>query len=421
MAPPVNRRKFLGQSSAVALTTLTTPIVTADETPVSESKTEDEPDRAVILLWLNGGPSTIDMWDLKPGVPTGGPFGRIPTTGEGEICEHLPRLAKQMSRLTIVRSMNTREADHGRGRYYLHTGFMPAPGIEHPSYGAVVARELGVARTASPLPPFVAIGKGTVGPGLLGARWAPLLIDADNPLANLTSTASEERNKKRLDLLKTLEKSYVGETRDFLAKEHRVLVENTAKLMRGGAKKTFDIEQEPSKTRQRFSDTTFGKGCLIARRLVEKGVPFVEVGFDGWDTHADNFNTLKKKLLPNLDQAMSALVDDLVERDLYDRTVVLCMGEFGRTPKINSRDGRDHWAKAWSLVIGGGGIPGGMVFGQTDEEGREVVGDAVSSENVMATVFQTVGIPLTKHYVDRHGRGLPLANGAEPIKALIAE
>jgi uncharacterized protein (DUF1501 family) len=377
--------------------------------------------KAAILLWMNGGPATIDLWDLKPGAPTGGPFQPIGTSGDVQICEHLPLLARQMQHLAIVRSMSTREADHNRGRYYMHTGFVPNPSVEHPSYGAVVSHMLAeqVQQAQLEIPPFVAIGGSSVGPGFLGMAHAPFVVNSDGNVKNL-KTGNTPRLARRMQVLAALEKNFVKQQRGQSAQDHANVLDKTVALMSSKQIEAFQVSKESESVRERYGNNGFGRGCLMARRLVEQGVPFVEVDLGGWDTHSDNFRTLQDTKLPELDKAMSALVDDLVQRNMLTDTAILWMGEFGRTPRINGNTGRDHWARSWSIVLGGAGMQGGIAVGRTNADGTEVETEPYSAQDVMATVCKALGIPLETTFTSRNGRPMKIANGGKVITGLFS-
>jgi uncharacterized protein (DUF1501 family) len=375
--------------------------------------------KSCILLWMGGGPPTIDMWDMKPGATTAGEFKPIRTAGDAEINELMPLVAKQMHRLSIVRSMSTREADHSRGAYYLHTGFVPNPSVVHPSYGAVVAHELRGQTAGLEIPPFVSIGGASEGPGFLGMAYAPFQVDSNGRVRDLQASVAESRMMDRMQLLGALERRFVNENRGPAAAEHAKVLESTLDLMTSRQMAAFRVDQEPAEVREKYGNGGFGRGCLMARRLVEVGVPFVEVTLGGWDLHQNCFTTLRQKL-PELDQAMSALVADLAERGLLEDTVVLWMGEFGRTPRINEQAGRDHYARAWSTVIGGGGVPGGRVVGATSSDGAAVTTEPYSSEDLMATVCQALGISLATEFTAANGRPMKIAGGGKVIRELVA-
>ena len=231
--------------------------------------------KAAILLWMGGGPSTIDIWDLKPGAATAGPFKPISTSGDVQITEHLPMLAKQMKHLAIVRSMSTREADHTRGRYYMHTGYVPNPNVEHPSYGAMLAHELIDQRPELEIPPFVAVGGGSVGPGFLGMAWAPFTVSSTGTVRNLKMGLDDQRLYHRMAALQFLENEFIAQRRGTVADDHQKILKKTLYLMTSKQMEAFKVQQEPANVRERYGENNFGRGCLMARRLVEQGVPFV--------------------------------------------------------------------------------------------------------------------------------------------------
>lgn len=376
--------------------------------------------KSAIMLWMGGGASTLDMWDLKPGAPTGGPFRPIPTTGEAQICEHLPLVAQQMKHLSVIRSMSTREADHGRARYYMHTGFVPSQSVEHPSYGAVVAHELQGQRPELTIPPFVAVGGGSVGPGFLGMTWAPFVVNSNGRINNLKTGLDRQRLTQRMATLDLLEKGFIRENRGAAATDHAEVLKRTLDTMTSQQMRAFKFDEESESVRERYGNNNFGRGCLMARRLVEAGVPFVEVDFGGWDNHGNIFPTLQNDKLPTVDRAASALVEDLHQRGLLQDTAIVWMGEFSRTPRINQNAGRDHWARAWSVVVGGAGFAGGKVIGATNRDGTRVETEPYSSEDIMASVCNALGISLQQSFTSRNGRPMKIANGGRIIKELVA-
>lgn len=416
--PDMTRRHFLGHlcaASALAGSAISlTRSLAAGATQLQRER------KSAILLWMGGGPSTIDMWDLKPGAPTSGPFRPISTSGDYQICEHLPQLAGQMHHLSVVRSMSTREADHGRGRYYMHTGEVPNPNVQHPSYGAVVAHELMDQRPELEIPPFVSISGSSIGPGFLGMSWAPFVVSSTGRIRNLELGVSEPRLMQRMAMLGRIESGFIGENRGLAAEDHAKVLDKTLSLMTSQQMRAFEIDGEPQAVRERYGDHDLGRGCLMARRLVEAGVPFIEVDFGGWDNHSNVFPTLQNDKLPKLDQAMSALVEDLEQRGLISQTAIIWMGEFGRTPRINDRAGRDHWARAWSVVVGGAGFRGGIAAGQTNEDGTQVVSEPYSSEDLMASVCHALGISLQTTYTSRNGRPMKIAGGGKVIPELFS-
>lgn len=413
----MNRRHFL--SHLIGTASISSACIDFTNSILANAAEMKKQIKSVILLWMGGGPSTIDLWDLKPGSPTGGPFKPISTSADGiQICEHLPLMAKQMHHMNIVRSMSTREADHMRGRYYMHTGYVPNPNIEHPSYGAVVSHELMSSIPQLDIPPFVSIGGASVGPGFLGAAYAPFVVNSNGTVRDLDMGIDPSRVNYRLQMLKTIEDKFVQENRGEYASNHSKLLTKTVKLMNSSQMDVFKIAKEPKEIQEKYGNTGFGRGCLIARRLVEVGVPFIEVDLGGWDNHQNIFTTLKDQKLPELDKAMSALISDLNDRGLLENTVVLWMGEFGRTPNINGNGGRDHWAKSWSVVVGGAGFNKGVIVGETSSDGKEVISEAYSSQDLMASVLKSIGISLETNFTAKNGRPMKIANSGKVITEL---
>ncbi|MCG8650197.1 MAG: DUF1501 domain-containing protein [Pirellulales bacterium] len=376
--------------------------------------------KSAIMLWMGGGPATIDIWDLKPGAPTGGPFQPISTTGDMQICEHMPMMAQQMQHVSIVRSMSTREADHTRGRYYMHTGYVPNPNIEHPSYGSVIAHEVISQRPELEIPPFVSVGGASAGPGFLGMAWAPFSVTSNGRVRNLDMKLDDVRLQQRMAALGMIENSFANRTRDLPAAEHAKVLKKTFDLMTSAQMEAFRVEKEPEAVKERYGTNNFGQGCLLARRLVQAGVPFVEVDLGGWDNHSGIHATLRDNKLPQLDRAMSALIEDLAQRELLQDTVVMWMGEFGRTPTINQNAGRDHFARAWSCVVGGGDLKGGLAVGETSSDGQAVETEPFSSEDLMTTVCKGLGIATEKTFTSKNGRPMKIAGGGKVISELVA-
>ncbi len=385
----------------------------------AQAETLQRNNKSAILLWMGGGPPTIDIWDLKPGAPTGGPSRPMATAGNAQISDKLPLIAKHMDKLSIVRSMSTREADHERGRYYMHTGYVPNPNILHPSYGAVIAHELEDQVPGLEIPPFVSVGGGSEGPGFLGMGYAPFQVDSNGRIRNLDMRIEPDRLAQRFALLENLENNFINERRGMASMDHAKVLDKTRALLTSNQMKAFKVDSEPAEVREQYGDTGFGRGCLLARRLVESGVPFVEVNMGGWDLHQNCFTSLDTKL-PQMDKAMGALMEDLSQRGLIENTVVIWMGEFGRTPRINGNTGRDHFARAWSAVIGGGPLQGGLAIGETSADGSRVESEPYSAEDLMATVCQGLGISLQTTFTSNNGRPMKIANGGQVIRELFS-
>jgi hypothetical protein len=364
-------------------------------------------DRKCILLWMAGGPSQFETLDPKPGAETQGPTRAIPTTVPGiQVAEHWPKLAGQMKELTVIRSMTGREGNHGRATYLLHTSYPPSGGIIHPGFGANVAKELGDAEFD--LPHFVSISGPSVGPSFLGVRYAPFVItDPTRPPDNLPSPVSGARLERRLDLLKELEGPLERTGAAALVKDHRTLYKQTAQMVLSARTRAFDLDHEPDRMREAYGPTAFGQGCLMARRLIEAGVTFVEVQSSGWDTHGEELPRLKK-LIPPVDQGTAMLLADLRTRGLLERTLVIWMGEFGRTPRVNLTAGRDHYPQAFNLALAGLGVKGGQVIGATDKLGIEVVDRPVTVSDLFCTFCKALRINPRKENQSNVGRPLKI-------------
>jgi hypothetical protein len=288
--------------------------------------------------------------------------------------------------------------------------------MEHPSYGSVISNQLN--NPALEIPQFVSIGGASIGPGFLGASYSPFVVDSNGNIRDLKFNVDELRMIQRLRALEVIEKGFIKENRGSLPQDHSKTLGRAVKVVASDQMNLFKIDKEPEKIKQRYGDNSFGRGCLMARRLVEVGTPFIEVDFGGWDNHADIFNTLEEKL-PIMDQAMSALIEDLNQRGLYQDTTILWMGEFGRTPNINTDAGRDHYAKAWSVVLGGGGVKGGQVIGSTNEDGTSVATEPYSAQDIMATVLKSLDISLETNFTSNDGRPMKIANSGKIITELV--
>lgn len=379
--------------------------------------------KACVLLWMDGGPSHKDTFDLKPGTKDGGDFKQIPTSAPGvQISEHFPKLAQLMHHGAVIRGMSTGEGAHGRAKYYLHTGYKEGVGgLSYPSIGSIVSAELG--RPEFPLPSFVSVGSRVYGAGFLGAHYQPLVVnDASRGVENLKPTVDPKQFDNRFGLLEEMEQAFFKDYKALSGSAHQTTYQKAVQMMQSKEAKAFDLSSEPATAKAAYGNSKFGEGCLLARRLVETGVSFVEVNLGGWDTHQNNFERVKQ-LSEQVDPAVSALVNDLKRRGLLDSTLVIWMGEFGRTPKINSRGakpGRDHYPRAWSSVLLGGGVKGGQVVGRTDKEGAAVEERPVSALDFMSTVCTLLGIDYNKQNRSPVGRPIRIVDkGANPIKEVV--
>jgi Protein of unknown function (DUF1501) len=396
--------------------------------------------RHCILLWMTGGPTQTDTFDMKPGHANGGEFKEVATKVPGlKFSEHLPKLGEMADRLAIVRSLSTKEGDHGRGTFVVRTGQKPQGPIQYPSIGSSLSKALGREDDAVPhyvsISPYRAFNQAAFGPGFLGPRYAALTVGATDgfgPQAqqaaggyaelkvdDLAPAAGIDQSQfaTRLELWRALQAKFISTHRGPSAVAHQTVYERALKLMNSSAAQAFDLSQEPASTRDAYGRGRFGQGCLMARRLIESGVSFVEVtlgsvGNDifGWDTHQNNF-TQVKALSAELDNGWGTLMKELAERNLLDSTTILWIGEFGRTPKINPQAGRDHFPQAWTCVFAGGGIKGGQAYGKTSDSGEEVEDGKVDVPDILATLCAAVGVdPQTKNVSDQ-GRPIKLAEG----------
>ncbi|MFO0879024.1 MAG: DUF1501 domain-containing protein [Gemmataceae bacterium] len=380
--------------------------------------------KSCILLWMDGGPSHKDTFDLKPNTKDGGPYKEIATSVPGiRISEHFPLLAQQMQHAALLRGMSTAEGAHGRAKYNLHTGYREGQGgVNYPSIGSIVARELGNEEFA--LPNFVSIGNRAYNAGFLGTRYNPLVVtDPRQGVENLRPLVSGSAFDGRADLLDQMEKAFHREYDSAAATAHHTTYQRALTLMKSREARAFDLTHEPAASKKAYGGSRFGEGCLLARRLIEAGVRFVEVSLGGWDTHQNNFDRVKE-LSTQVDAPFAALVRDLKERGLLDSTLIIWMGEFGRTPKINARGakpGRDHYPRAWSSVMVGGGIKGGQVIGKTDKEGANVIERPVNAMDFLATVCSVLGVNYTKINTTNNNRPVRIVDkAAKVVKEVLA-
>ncbi len=430
---PLSRREMLGMSLAGVLGVSFSGWLPrlADAAAASGQRS-----KSIILLWMSGGPSQMDTFDLKPGHANGGTFKEIATAAPGvKISEHLPGLAKELKDLAIIRGLSTTEGEHGLATQLMLTGYQARnAAVRYPSIGSLMSKELG--NDESDLPNFISLSPmRMVDAGFLGPNYAPLTVSGASDDPNARANLSLEdlapptgRNPKALndqyEILRFMQQSF-GATSD-AAKAHQASYNKAMRMVQTQARMAFQLEDEKPELRDAYGRNRFGQGCLLARRMVERGVAFVEVALSGtpnngvgWDTHIDNFNAVRA-LSGVLDPAFATLMKDLRERDLLETTLVVWMGEFGRTPKINPQGGRDHFPIAWSVVLGGAGIKGGQAYGRTSPDGMEVTDGKVGVADLYATICRAVGIDPSKENISPEGRPIPLVErSAKPIAALV--
>jgi hypothetical protein len=394
---------------------------------------KDAKAKSAIFINLQGGPSHMDTFDLKPDAPAEfrGQFNPIKTNVEGvEISEHLPNLAKSADKFAILRGVTHTLGAHELGTEYVNTGSRPIPSLEYPGYGAVVTKELGGPKD---LPPFVAIPNSAQRPGFLGVQYAPLNTTgapkAGQPygvrgisLGNGLTVAEVER---RQNLLADLDKTFaaVESESQLLTGLDRFTEQAHAIITSKRAREAFDVSKESPAFAKPFGEDPFGMSCLLGSRLIESGVRFVTISLGGWDTHQSNWTRLKTALLPKLDVGLAALLNGLSEKGLLESTTVFVTGEFGRTPKINTRDaegGRDHYPRCMFMLMAGGGVKGGQVIGESDETASGPKNEGYSPGDVAATFYHTLGIDHTKEYHTNTGRPIMIVRDGTVINKLLA-
>jgi hypothetical protein len=421
------RRDFL-RIGAVGLSALSLPnVLRAEKEGGARAKAKN-----VIFIWQQGGPPHQDMWDMKPDAPADirGEFHPINTDLPGyTVCELMPQLARQVKKLCILRGVNHHIPDHNpASMFMLGSGNPPSQSIKYPTWSSVVKKEMPEVKglpTAVAIPTEPSEGPGA---GFLGSAWQSFAVQADPNdrnfrvrSMNLPEGIDRERFERRRQLLLESEKSFekLAERPDLLKTLDQYYQDAHQIILAPRTQRAFRMDEEPDKLRDRFGRTKLGQRLLLARRLIEAGVRFVTISEPvGWDTHADNFKRLRQNL-PVVDQAVSALLDDLSERGLLQDTLVMMFGEFGRTPAINKQAGRDHWAQAMSIVLAGGGTPAGLVYGTTDRNGAFVTDKSHSPADFACTIYTLLGIDPHKTYLTPSGQPVPVVNGGKPIQAVV--
>ena len=387
------------------------------------------PAKAAIFVNLGGGPTHLDTFDLKPDAPAEfrGEFKPIPTNVAGiQISEHLPKLAACADRYAILRGVSHTLAAHELGSSYVHTGNRPIASLQFPAFASVAAREL---PGPAELPTAVAVPQSRHGAGYLGVRYAAFATNATPQKGKpftvrgmaLDGSLSLAQVDRRHTLLSDLDSTFREMASDsqlvegldaFSRQAHEIITSRRSR-------EAFDVSREDPAFAAAFGDTSFGQSCLLATRLVESGVRFVTIQLGGWDTHADNFTKLKTTLLPTLDGGLAALFLGLEQKGLLASTAVMVTGEFGRTPKINARAGRDHYPRAMFMLMAGGGIKGGQVVGESDEKGAGPKAEGIRPDDVAATLYHCLGIDHRKEYRTSTGRPVMIVRDGEPIRALV--
>jgi len=387
-----------------------------------QSERTRQPAQSIIRLWLSGGPSQLETFDPHPDSKIAGGTRAIKTAAKGvQLAQGFAGLADQMGSVALIRSLVSKEGDHERGTYLMKTGYRPDPTVEHPSIGAICCHELPLGRTDIPRHISILTGRWPSRGGFLGGEFDAFQVgDPNGRLPDVTAAVTGHRDEARLRDLEVVERAFTRGRRERVdATLHRETVARARVMMSSEQLKAFDVSQEPASVRTEYGDTPFGRGCLAARRLIEVGVRCVEVTLDGWDSHVNN-HEIHTKLVKVLDPALSALLRDLARRDLMGRTVVMCGGEFGRTPKMNVAGGRDHWPNGFSIALAGGGLRGGLAIGKTDPKGTEDPDRPTTIEDVYATVLATLGLdPAKENVAPATGRPIKLSTGRQ-IRELLA-
>lgn len=390
--------------------------------------------KACILVWLDGGPSHLETFDLKPDAPSEvkGPFRPIATNVPGiEYCELLAETAKLADKLTILRSVTSPLGEHGLANQYLLTGYEPTPSLVYPSFGSAMTH---LQQQNAALPSYVAIPRaGSAGAGFLGSTCEPFATQGD--------PAKQDFRVPDIDFFSGVDAQRITRRRSFLAQLDQIQAEFERSAPSGDpafaqayrlvtsneAKSAFDLSQEPQDVRARYGPRTFGQSCLLARRLVERGVPFVTINYSGWDTHADLVLQLKSGysgadpgvgLIPTFDLGFSALLGDLSERGLLEQTLVVAMGEFGRTPKLNSQGGRDHWPRVFSVAMAGGGVRGGQIIGSSDRMGESPRDQPITPKDLAFSAYTLLGLHPQTELRTPDGRPVQLNQGGHWIQGL---
>lgn len=376
--------------------------------------------RACILCFLNGAPSQLETWDPKPGTDNGGPTKEIATQMPGvTFAEFWPKLA-QSKEISLIRTIVGKEAAHERGAYHLRTGRRLTGSSNHPHLGSVAAWKLG--DVTSDMPNFISIGSTPQGAGFLGVKFAPFVVGAAGRLPdNIVAGVPAPRLDKRMKLLSQQDADLASVGAGAIANEHQELYKRAQKMMASSRLKAFQTDPEKPEVKAKYGKSAFGQGCLVARRLVEAGIPFVEVQRGGWDMHENLWQRMPTNA-GEVDQGLSALLEDLKSRGMLEKTLVVCLGEFGRTPKINQRTpevGRDHWARNFNVLLAGGGIAGGQCIGKTSEDGQEIVDRPVDVDDLFRTFCHCLKIDADEEMITPEGRPLRIVDAGSPVKELL--
>jgi hypothetical protein len=386
-------------------------------------------DRHCVVLWMAGGPSQIDTFDMKPGHANGGSIKPASTSVPSvAFSEHLPKLARHADSLAILRGMSTKEGDHQRAAVLMRTGHVPGGPVDYPAIGCTLSKALG--DESAELPDYVSIAPGalaadSIRPGFLGPKYAATQVTSASPAAanrfaelkvdflGRRADVTDARHHARLELWRAMQRDFQQTRSTANVVAHDVVYDSAIRMMASDSRDAFDLSAEPDAVRSAYGRDAFGQGCLMARRLIERGVPLVEVTLGnglGWDTHTDNFAQVRR-LSEQLDAGWATLMGELSDRGLLQKTTILWAGEFGRTPTINRNGGRDHYPQAFTAVLAGGGIAGGQVYGATSDDGSEVVEGKIDQQDLLATLSAALGVDPATENVASGGRPIAIAEG----------
>lgn len=374
--------------------------------------------RSMILLWMAGGPSQFETFDPKPKTSSAGDKSAIQTSVSGiDISEDWTNTAKVMSDIALIRSMTNKEGNHQRATYQMHTGYVPSGSVKHPSLGSNIAREIG--NRELDIPSIVSVG-ATTGAGFLGVDYEPFNVNNPGNIPNnVAATVPDQRYQKRLGLLGRLDTEFASRGGEVVVKNHSKIYNKASSLVLSPQTKVFDLSQESASLRQQYGENNFGKGCLLARRLVEAGSTFIEVRSNGWDNHF-NISEVISPRSKEVDAGMAALITDLKQRGMLDRTLVVWMGEFGRTPKINPRAGRDHYPRVFSAAVAGGGVKGGQVIGSSTDDGSAVKDRPVSVTDLFSSICHSLKVDPKKENMSPLGRPMKIVDGGKVVDELFS-
>lgn len=412
------RRSFLGSVSAYAVAAGTLSFRDVVSLNAAELRKRH---KAMILLWMAGAPSQFETFDPKPDHEHGGGTKAIDTAVPGvQIAEHWPQVAKAAEDIALIRSLTNKEGNHQRASYQLHTGYAPTGSVRHPAFSSNIAQQ--IAPEELDLPSIVTIGNGgqldRIGGGFLGVQYDAFHVArAGRPPENIAPTTEQRRLQRRLALLDRVDGQFAKRGGAVVVENHSRIYDKASDMVLSSDTSAFDLSNEPQSLRERYGDTNFGRGCLLARRLIEAGVTFVEVRMGGWDTHQDNFEKVPE-LATEVDPAFATLVADLKDRGLLEDTLVLWTGEFGRTPKVNARAGRDHYPRAFNCAMAGGGVKGGQAVGSTTSDGTAVADRPVSVDDLLQSCAHSLGINPDFQNISPLGRPLRVVDKGTVVEEL---